>query len=426
MNKRELKKPSLRYPGFEGSWQRAQLGDYLEFKNGFNAEKSQYGTGTKFINVLDVINDSPIRYDSIIGKVTMSETEFVKYEVKFGDILFQRSSETREEVGQSNVYLDTTATAAFGGFVIRGTAKQSYEPLFLYYLLKTASVRKEITSRSGGSTRYNIGQENLRDVRIFLPTQSEQQKIAAFLLAVDEKIGFLAKKRELLLKYKKGVTQQIFDQKIRFKDDNGNDFPNWKRLKIEELADRKVRWSFTGGPFGSNLKTEDYTETGVRIVQLQNIGDGEFLDSYKIFTTPTKADELLSCNIYPGEIIISKMGDPVARACILPRIENDRFLMASDGIRLRVDGEQFIPKFILDSINFSSVRKQAFCVSTGSTRRRIGLDDLRNLTISVPSREEQRKIADFLSAIDDKINKTERELRQTKAFKVGLLQQMFV
>lgn len=93
---------------------------------------------------------------------------------------------------------------------------------------------------------------------------------------------------------------------------------SWKVMPLSDIADSKVRWSFTGGPFGSNLKSSDYVTRGVRIIQLQNIGDGKFKNDYEIFTSKEKADELISCNIYPGEIILSKMGDPVARACIIP------------------------------------------------------------------------------------------------------------
>src|SRR5690606_15513882 len=106
----------------------------------------------------------------------------------------------------------------------------------------------------------------------------------------------------------------------------------------------------TGGPFGSNLKASDYTENGVRIIQLQNIGDGVFNDEYRVYTSTKKADELASCNIFPGDILLSKMGDPVARATLVPPIE-ERYLMASDGIRLKVDEKKFDRNFILEAIN---------------------------------------------------------------------------
>ena len=266
---------------------------------------------------------------------------------------------------------------------------------------------------------------SIRQFTLCFPSLPEQQKIASFLTAVDTKIQQLTRKKELLEQYKKGVMQQLFSQQIRFKDEEGKDFPDWEEKRLEEVADGNIRWSFTGGPFGSNLKAEEYTETGVRIIQLQNIGDGKFIDKYRIYTSSLKADELLSCNIYPGEIILSKMGDPVARACFIPYIE-DRYLMASDGIRLVVDEEKFNKKYILEAINSPSFRKKAISVSTGSTRKRIGLSELRQLKLLVPNFAEQKKIADFLASIDQKINHVEIYQIGALAFKKGLLQQMFV
>lgn len=98
--------PELRFPEFREDWQEKVLGDFMTFKNGINTDKSQYGHGWKFINVLDIIADRPIYHDQIIGSVSVPDKEFEKNEVKYGDILFQRSSETREDAGQSNIYLD--------------------------------------------------------------------------------------------------------------------------------------------------------------------------------------------------------------------------------------------------------------------------------------------------------------------------------
>ena len=133
-----LKQPLLRYKSFKDDWKVELLGEMLTFKNGVNAEKEHYGSGYKFINVLDILQNDFITHDVIIGSVELSEADFKKNEVVYGDILFQRSSETREEVGQANVYLDKKHTAAFGGFVIwckggqggcgnhRRNAKQQY------------------------------------------------------------------------------------------------------------------------------------------------------------------------------------------------------------------------------------------------------------------------------------------------------------
>lgn len=200
--------------------------------------------------------------------------------------------------------------------------------------------------------------------------------------------------------------------------------PNtWKIGQFSDFADKGIRWSITGGPFGSDLKMEDYTNEGVQIIQLQNIGDGTFNDNYKIFTSKEKADKLISCNIFPEDLILSKMGDPVARVCYVPNTA-DRFVMASDGIRLVVDEKKFNKKFVHDYINSNNFRKRAITVSTGSTRQRIGLPELKKIKVIIPPLTEQKAIADCLSTWDDAIEKQTKLIAAKEQRKKALMQQL--
>lgn len=210
--------------------------------------------------------------------------------------------------------------------------------------------------------------------------------------------------------------------KLRFPDYSNTG--SWVVCDLIDTADKSIKWSFTGGPFGSNLKAEDYTEYGIRIIQLQNIGDGEFIDDYKIYASEEKANELLSCNIYSGEIILSKMGDPVGRACIIPK-HLERCIMASDGIRLVVDEKRFSKYFIYSLINSKQIREAIERKSTGSTRKRIGLDELKKIKLPKPLKlQEQQKIAACLSSLDEVITAESQKLEVLKDHKKGLLQNL--
>ena len=199
----------------------------------------------------------------------------------------------------------------------------------------------------------------------------------------------------------------------------------WEGKKLIDTANKKVKWSFIGGPFGSNLKSCDYIDSGIRVIQLQNIGDAEFRDDYKIFTSEEKANELLSNNIYPGDIILSKMGDPVGRACLIPNTHN-RYVMCSDGIRLVVDEKKYSKYFIYSLINSVQFRSLVEKTATGSTRKRIGLDDLKNLPMRIPTeRNEQQKIADCLTSVDELVAAQIQKLDTLKTHKKGLMQQLF-
>lgn len=288
---------------------------------------------------------------------------------------------------------------------------------FLYYLLLSNRFTFFVNSQSGRTGIPKVNRDELSEFPALLPGFKEQTAIANLLRTWDKAINTLSQLIAQKEQRKKWLLQQLLTGKKRLKGFKGE----WKEITLGEVADKSKKWSFTGGPFGSNLKAEDYTNDGVRIIQLQNIGDGVFHNEYQIFTTERKANELLSCNIYPGDIIISKMGDPVARACFVPTYQ-DRYLMASDGIRLAVDKKKFNNKFIHDCINFNLFRKKAIEVSTGSTRQRIGLDELRNLTLIAPGIEEQTAIAKILYTADNEIQFLLRKGDALKKQKQGLMQ----
>ena len=174
-----LNVPNLRFPEFMGEWSLRPTTDFFEFKNGLNPEANRFGKGTKFISVMDILNNNYITYDKIISSVEPCGKEIEDFGVNYGDILFQRSSETLEDVGKANVYLDNK-TALFGGFVIRGKKIGEYNPLFFRYLLSSPSVRKRIIVKGAGAQHFNIGQDQIRSVNnskfiCFLPVKCCQE-----------------------------------------------------------------------------------------------------------------------------------------------------------------------------------------------------------------------------------------------------------
>ena len=143
----------MRFPEFSGEWEEHTLSEYLEFKNGLNPDAKRIGSGLPFISVMDILSEGVINYDNIRGKVNATEKEIECFGVKDGDLLFQRSSETLEDVGRANVYMDNR-TAIYGGFVIRGRKIGNYDPLFFKYLLATPLARKRTCRMGGRSTTF--------------------------------------------------------------------------------------------------------------------------------------------------------------------------------------------------------------------------------------------------------------------------------
>ncbi len=158
---------------------------------------------------MDILNNPVITYDCIRASVQATDAEISSFSVENGDILFQRSSETLEDVGRANVYIDDRV-AVFGGFVIRGKKKANYNPLFFRYLLSSPYARKRIIPMGAGAQHFNIGQEGLSKVLLNFPSIEEQTKIASLLHLLDERIATQSKLIEDLKKLKSAIVEKVF------------------------------------------------------------------------------------------------------------------------------------------------------------------------------------------------------------------------
>ena len=207
--------PTLRFREFIDSWTLIPIKKLLRFQNGINADSTKYGKGIKYISVSDILNNQYITYDCIKGLIDIDEKTLNRFIVEYGDILFQRSSETFEDIGRANVYLDKEHSATFGGFVIRGKKISDYNPLFFRYLLCTHNARKQTVRMGAGAQHYNIGQEGLEKICLYFPCLQEQQKISDLLFAIDNKIAVQNKiisdlkvlKKELCRKMLSSITE---------------------------------------------------------------------------------------------------------------------------------------------------------------------------------------------------------------------------
>ena len=163
---------------------------------------------------MDILNNAVITYGCIKASVDVTEKELSDFSVEKGDLLFQRSSETLEDVGRANVYMDDE-TAVFGGFVIRGKKKGEYDPQFFNYLLRSPFARKRIIPMGAGAQHFNIGQEGLNKVKLHFTTIEEQRKIGKFLSLLDERIATQNKIIEDLKKLKSAIIENEYSNKTK-------------------------------------------------------------------------------------------------------------------------------------------------------------------------------------------------------------------
>ena len=206
---KKLNVPNLRFKEFQGEWEELGLSELLDFKNGLNPKPDKFGKGIKFISVMDILNNAVITYDCIKASVDVTEKELSDFSVEKGDILFQRSSETLEDIGRANVYMDDK-TAIFGGFVIRGKKKGEYDPQYFNYLLRSPFARKRIIPMGAGAQHFNIGQEGLSKVKLHFANIEEQKKIGNFLSLLDERIATQNKIIDKLQSLIKGIAHKLF------------------------------------------------------------------------------------------------------------------------------------------------------------------------------------------------------------------------
>jgi len=404
--------PELRFLEFIEDLKLMYLGEILDFKNGINADKTKYGRGYKFINVLDIINEASIYYKTIIGSVNVTEQEFLKNDVHYGDVLFQRSSEIREEAGQSNIYLDKDENATFGGFVIRGRPKVKFNPIYFNYLLKTKSVRKEITDRSGGSTRFNVGQNSLSEVPIFISNSSaEQEKIASFLGAVDMRLNQLRRKRKLLQTYKRGVMQKLFSQEIRFKGAIGSLFPEWEEKTLGELTFKVGRKNKQNIPYPiySINNQKGFVPQSEQFEGVDSNDRGYDISLYKIIQKNTFAYN-------PARINVGSIG-------YSDGLENIIISSLYVCFKAKAELHDFYLLQYLETFDFN---KSVLRNVEGGVREYLFYENFSNINIPLPSLEEQQKIVDFLTEIGRKIEALSRQIEQTEQFKKGLFQKLFV
>ena len=227
-------------------WKLEPLGNLFNFKNGINAEAEKYGKGIKFVNIMEIINNNALSSKLIPGEIELSKEAIKKNLVIKGDVLFNRTSETAEDIGLTSVYLDN-AEVVFGGFVIRGREKKKvlhYE--YKKYCFRFSYLRNQMRVRGQGVVRSNIGQKDLEKVMLPIPSTNEQQKIAEILStwdkAIELKERLIEEKKELKIVIVNNLIFGLkrFDEFIKSHKCKHTKYINipedWGFIKIGEIA----------------------------------------------------------------------------------------------------------------------------------------------------------------------------------------------
>lgn len=410
-----LNTPFLRFKGYFENWSDAVLNEFLSFNNGINADKDSYGHGRKFINVLDILNNNSIQYEDIIGAVSVNPQVEESNRVEYGDLLFLRSSETREDIGKSSVYLDKDNFALFGGFVIRGKMRADYDPYFLKLNLESSNVRNQISSKAGGSTRFNVSQSVLSTVEIKVPILDEQQKIADFFTLLDRRIEKQQEKVEAWREYKKGMMQKLFSQELRFRDEDGREFPAWTTVLLNALC-----WQ---GKAGGTPKSTvpNYYNGDIPFLSISDMTEQGKYITYTDRSISKLGLENSSAWIVPRDSLIFSMYASIGKVAI-----NKMPLATSQAMYSMVINENLsTTEYLYQYLNYFKDIGIRRLIETG-TQGNLNAESVRNIPIAYPRPVEQQKIAHIFSTLDQKIEGEVKKLNYLRKQKQGFMQQMFI
>lgn len=421
--------PKLRFPEFHETWNTSVLGELGELKNGVNKSKNDFGSGFPFVNLLDVFGKDVIKNYQTLGLVNVSKQELKNFSLSAGDVLFIRSSVKKEGVGETILIEEDLKETVYSGFLIRFRDKGMFANSFKKYCFWTKSFRKKVIQSSTSSANTNINQDSLNDLELAFPSINEQQKIASFLTSVDRRIELLQLKKEKIERYKKGVMQQLFTRKIRFKADDGSEYPDWEDKKLGEVYEFRTTNSFSRDKLNydsgeyRNIHYGDIHTKFPTVVDLEEIELPYINEDVEI--RKTFSDN----SVQAGDLIIADASEDYADIGKTIEIVNTAGQKVLAGLhtlharRRDANVEIGFGGYLMKS---EPLRTQVKRIAQGTKVLSISVPRMSELDLRIPCVEEQKKIVQFLRNLDQNSEKLSQQINQSQTWKKGLLQQMFV
>ncbi|PCN59230.1 restriction endonuclease subunit S [Acinetobacter sp. YT-02] len=340
--------------------------------------------------------------------MSCTEKKISKTKLLKGDILYSRVGASygvaaifdREE--EYGVYVSLTHIRV----------NDTLNNIFLKQFLNSPKARIQAEQgvfQGGGVQNLNVGV--VEEFNLTLPSKQEQTKIASFLSTVDEKINQLTQKHQLLTQYKQGMMQKLFSQQIRFKADDGSEFREWKIGKLGDITSIQGGFAFKSTNFGKGM---------TKVIRIGDIEKNINLDSFTgIYSNEIPDTRYL---ISENAIVMALSGATFGK---LGKV-NQGYAYINQRVATFKVFEDSLNEFVYQIMLSQEFTTYIQSIPSASAQPNISNQDVINFEMMIPCLEEQTKIANFLSAIDQKIEVTEQQIEQAKQWKKGLLQQMFV
>ena len=407
--------PKLRFKEFSGDFEKNKLVEYTKWSSGGTPSKDndEYWNGD-----IPLISGASMHtqkfFESDVNITELGLKKGSKLAPKDSILILVRGSMLFNKIPMGLTLKDV----AFNQDVkcIQPTQSLNSSFLFQWFLAKENIIQNKVTSTGIGAGKLDTA--DLQNLEIVVPKLEEQTKIASFLSAVDEKISQLTQKHELLSQYKQGMMQKLFSQQIRFKVEDGSEFGEWEETTLGNLYQ-----------IGSSKRVlqEDWKSEGIPFLRTREIIS--LIEKTK-FSSPIFITEELYVNlitkygsIKENDILVSGVGT-VGKAYVVKA--TDKFYFKDGNViwlsHKGLNNSKFIYYFFQSPImeNYFIANKSVTTVDTFT------IEQAKKVVLFNPCLEEQTKIANFLSNIDQKIEVVAQQIEQAKQWKKGLLQQMFV
>ncbi|WP_162926080.1 restriction endonuclease subunit S [Chryseobacterium aurantiacum] len=394
------KVPNLRFPEFNGEWEVKKLGEIAVFSKGKGISKSDIdGSGiTECIRYGELYTHYKEVIIDIKSKTNINKSDLILSEEN--DVIIPASGETKIDIATASCILKSGI--ALGGD-LNIIKSNNINGVFLAYYLNSKK-KREIANLAQGISVVHLYSSQLSSLHIILPELNEQQKISGFLTLLDERIQTQNKILRELIVLKSSFAKKIFERDLFFKNEMGFSYDEWKEMKLREVVNINMGQS----PESSSYNLEN---VGYPLIQ----GNADIVDRVseprQYTSKPTKfceiGDILLTVRAPVGYVARSKHNACIGRGVCSIKTKGNTQL-----------------EYVYQFLQYFEMKWKS--LEQGSTFTAVNSSDIGSITIMIPSVLEQKKIVNFLSAINKKIVLEKCILEVTEKQKKKLLSQLFV
>jgi len=396
----------LRFPGFEGEWERKKLGDIAKITKGVGIPKSQlseHGLPCILYGELYTKYKSEI-ISEVFSLTNLNTKKLVKS--KSNDVLIPSSGETAIDIS-------TARYVPYDNILLGGDLNiirlKNGNGLFFSYQLN-GKRKLDIAKIAQGISVVHLYADKLKKLDIYYPKIAEQKKISTFISLIDERIQTQMKIIEGLEKLIKGLQEQIFSQKLRFKDENGNKFAGWEDYLLSEIL----------------IKNSERNKR-LKYANIQSVSNKYgFINQEKLFEDRRIASKNTSNYYIIRKGVFAYNPSRIDVGSLAYKFDDNTSIISPLYISFWVDQAYIVDEFLLNWFMTQYFTIQINNLFEGSVRNTLSFESFGKVKINLPSIEEQKAIANFLSSINQRIDNERQLLTQYQNQKKFLLQNLFI